>query len=182
MRNPHEPLKPLHWPDLAARDLSWSQWLHRAAAKRWLVLLLVGVSRLSDGVLWYGLILALPWAGGTTGTACAIRMAGLGLLNLVIYKTMKRYFARPRPYVTCTSIRPCTRSLDEHSFPSGHTLHAVSFSILLALYYPHMAWPLALLTTLVALSRVVLGLHYPSDVAAGALIGLATTKLVLLLF
>jgi len=182
MRSPHGPLKSWHWPDLAARDLSWSQWLHRASARPWLVLLLVGVSRLCDGLLWYALIVALPWVGGVNGTACALRMTALGLLNLVIYKTVKRYFARPRPYIACTSIRACTKSLDEHSFPSGHTLHAVSFSMLLALYYPHMAWPLALLTSLVALSRVVLGLHYPSDVAVGAAIGFATTKLVLLLF
>jgi len=182
MRSRPRPLKSPSWPDWAARDLSWSRLLHRAAARRWVVFSLVAVSRLSDGVLWYLLILALPWIGGSSGTACALRMTVLGAINLVIYKVLKRHFARPRPYAACDSIRACARSLDEHSFPSGHTLHAVSFSMLLALYYPQMAWPLGLFTTLVALSRVVLGLHYPSDVLIGGAIGFATTKLVLLLF
>jgi len=182
MRSKPRLLKPplsLRW---AARDLSWTRLLHRAAARAWVVFVLGAVSRLADGVLWYALILALPWFGGASGTACALRMTALGVLNLVIYKTLKRYFARPRPYTACASIRACARSLDEYSFPSGHTLHAVSFSLLLALYYPAMAWPLGLFTVLVALSRVVLGLHYPSDVAIGGAIGFATAKLVLLLF
>src|SRR5213078_1510405 len=129
------------------------------------------VSRLSDGLLWYGLMLILPWWGGANGTACAIRMLGLGALNLLIYQVVKRHFARPRPYCTCPGIRACARSLDEFSFPSGHTLHSVAFSVILTAYYPRFAifvWPF---TALLAISRVVLGLHYPSDVVVGALIG-----------
>jgi undecaprenyl-diphosphatase len=143
---------------------------------------LVAVSWLSDGILWYTLMLLLPWWGGLNGTACGLRMAGLGLLNLVIYKALKRVCARPRPYVACREIRARARSLDEYSFPSGHTLHAVSFGLLLSLYYPVLSWPLAGFALLVAMSRVVLGLHYPSDVAIGAAIGVGTAKLVLLLF
>ena len=61
--------------------------------------------------------------------------------------------------------------LDEYSFPSGHTLHAVSFTIIAVYHYPALAWLLLPFAVLVALSRVVLGLHYPSDVLAGALLG-----------
>ena len=63
--------------------------------------------------------------------------------------------------------------LDEFSFPSGHTLHAVSFGIVAAGWFPVLALPLALFAVLVAMSRVVLGLHYPSDVLAGAALGAA---------
>lgn len=65
------------------------------------------------------------------------------------------------------------------SFPSGHTLHAVSFTILFTHYEPALLAVTAPFAVLVATSRVVLGLHYPSDVMAGALIGasLATTSL-----
>jgi undecaprenyl-diphosphatase len=62
--------------------------------------------------------------------------------------------------------------LDHYSFPSGHTLHAVSFSIVAIHYYPRLAWVVVPFTLLVAVSRVFLGLHYPSDVAAAAGIGL----------
>lgn len=51
--------------------------------------------------------------------------------------------------------------LDEFSFPSGHTLHAVAFSLVAMAHYPVLAWALVPFTASVAVSRVVLGLHYP---------------------
>ncbi|MEK7737966.1 MAG: phosphatase PAP2 family protein, partial [Pseudomonadota bacterium] len=67
------------------------------------------------------------------------------------------------------------------SFPSGHTLHAVSFTLVASAAYPVLAPSLWLYTALVALSRPVLGLHYPSDVLAGAAIGALLAQLVLAL-
>lgn len=62
-------------------------------------------------------------------------------------------------------------SLDEFSFPSGHTLHAVAFSVIAIAWFPALTLPLLLFAMLVAMSRVVLGLHYPSDVLAGIALG-----------
>jgi undecaprenyl-diphosphatase len=72
--------------------------------------------------------------------------------------------------------------LDEFSFPSGHTLQAVSFTIVALAWYPHLAPLLLGFTTLIGASRVILGLHYPSDVLAAILIGsgLGATSLWLL--
>ena len=58
--------------------------------------------------------------------------------------------------------------LDLFSFPSGHTLHAVAFSIIACAFYPAFSVVLVPFTVLVAGSRIILGLHYPSDVIAGA--------------
>ena len=164
------------------RERSWALWIHGAAARPSIVRLMAGVSWLSDGMLWYAIIAVLPWWGGPNGLACALRMLGVGVLNLIIYKVVKRHFARPRPYKTCPGIRACVRSLDEYSFPSGHAMHATAFSVLLSAYYPPLAIALWSFTLLVALSRLVLGLHYPSDVAIGVAIGLVTAELAQSLF
>jgi undecaprenyl-diphosphatase len=63
------------------------------------------------------------------------------------------------------------KPLDKFSFPSGHTLHAVVFGLVAINYYPALSFIIMPFVSMVALSRVVLGLHYPSDVLAGALIG-----------
>jgi undecaprenyl-diphosphatase len=166
------------WPDRQLlwieRERSCLRWMHAAAARQWVVTSLNVVSRLGDGWMWYAVILALPWLDHAAGTTCAIRMFLVGAVNLAIYKIIKRCIARPRPYRTCPGVRNCGRSLDEFSFPSGHTLHSVAFALILVSYYPAwgiVVWPF---TLLVAASRIILGLHYPSDVLVGAAIGALT--------
>jgi undecaprenyl-diphosphatase len=72
--------------------------------------------------------------------------------------------------------------LDEYSFPSGHTMHAVAFTLLAVVAFPGLAWVLVPFTVLVALSRLVLALHYPSDVLAGAVLGGALASAATALF
>jgi len=141
--------------------------------------LLRAVSWLGDGALWYLVIIALALAGGTHGRAIAAQMVLLGAANLTLYMWVKERIGRPRPFVTCADIRACGRALDQFSFPSGHVLHATAFSNVLGFYYPAALWALVPAAVLIALSRVALGLHYPSDVAAGAAIGSVTASLLL---
>ena len=161
------------------RDRRWALALHRGAAYPDLLAVLVAASRLSDGALWYVVIAALPLIDGAAGTACAVQMAAAGAANLVFYLCLKYGTGRPRPFDACPGIRACVRALDRFSFPSGHTLHAVAFAVLLSHHYPGLAPPLWSFAALVAASRVVLGLHYPSDVLVGAAIGLLTANVVL---
>lgn len=131
------------------------------------------VSRLGDGVLWYALIAMLPVLYGLQGLWMAAHTLLTGLVCLLVYKYLKTSLVRERPYISFSAIRCAAPALDRYSFPSGHTMHAVCFSLLLAGYMPHGASIVWTFTALVGISRVVLGLHYPSDVAAGALLGLA---------
>ena len=139
------------------------------------------VSRLGDGVFWYGLMTAILCVKGMEGLQAVLHMAIAGLFGTVLYKWLKGKTLRPRPYAVRQEITLAAMPLDKFSFPSGHTLHAVLFSVIALNYYPQLAIILLPFTLLVALSRVVLGLHYPSDVAAGVLIGATVAGLSLLL-
>src|SRR3546814_19828118 len=74
-------------------------------------------------------------------------------------------------------IRAWIAPLDEFSFPSGHTLNAVAFSLVAVAHYPALAWLVLPFAASVAASRVVLGLPYPSDVLADTAIGSALAAL-----
>ncbi|MGM0571741.1 MAG: phosphatase PAP2 family protein [Pseudomonadota bacterium] len=129
------------------------------------------VSRLGDGWLWYLLILSLPLIHPDEGLAIALLMTGAGLTCTLAYKYLKRTLVRERPFTSFPAIHCGIPPLDRYSFPSGHTLHAACFTIVLALTLPALALAVLPFTLAVAASRVVLGLHYPSDVLAGAVIG-----------
>lgn len=128
-------------------------------------------SRLGDGIVWYVLIVALPCVYGRQALRPAVVMALVGALGLVVYKVLKRAFVRERPFITHAAIDLAMPPLDRYSFPSGHTLHAVSFALQASMHFPELAWVLVPLALLIATSRVVLGLHYPTDVLAGAVLG-----------
>ena len=133
--------------------------------------LMRGVSRLGDGVFWYALLLVLPVLYGAAAVRPVLLMAASGLAGLLIYKALKRTLVRERPFIRHAGITLAGAPLDRYSFPSGHTLHAVCFTWQAVAHFPQLAWLLVPMTTLIAASRVVLGLHYPSDVLAGAGIG-----------
>jgi undecaprenyl-diphosphatase len=139
------------------------------------------ISRLGDGVFWYAAMLAFAISGGTRGMLAAAHMALTGLATLALYRTMKRRIRRPRPSDAGAGIIARIAPLDQFSFPSGHTLHAVAFTIVGCFWFPSLAFVLIPFSVLVALSRIVLGLHYPSDVLAAIGIGAAVAGASLLI-
>lgn len=147
--------------------LACNQWGMRRAVRSYFTV----VSRLGDGVFWYLLMLGIVLAGGWEGLRVSVHLAATGTVALLMYRWLKRWTRRPRPFATDRRIRALVRPLDEFSFPSGHTLHAVSFTVVALAYYPMLAWVLIPFAASVAASRVVLGLHYPSDVLAATGIG-----------
>ena len=129
------------------------------------------VSRLGDGLFWYALMVGILIVKGAEGVAPVLHMAVAGLVGTTLYKWLKGKTLRPRPYEVHQDVWLTGTPLDKFSFPSGHTLHAVVFCVVMMSYYPQLTIVVVPFTSMVALSRVVLGLHYPSDVLAGALLG-----------
>jgi undecaprenyl-diphosphatase len=164
-----------------AVEYRWCLQLNRTSRRPAIRRLFAVVSRLGDGMFWYTLAAALPIVYGERGIKPALRMALVGVVGLAIYKYLKARLVRERPYISLAGVVPGTKALDRYSFPSGHTLHAVSFSSVAIAGFPELAVLLVPFTILVALSRVVLGLHYPSDVVAGASIGATLAAATLML-
>jgi undecaprenyl-diphosphatase len=129
------------------------------------------ISRLGDGVFWYMLMAVLLLRYQAEALPAVLHMLAIGLASAAAYKLIKGRTSRPRPFNVCPGIVCAGKTLDRFSFPSGHTLHAVAFGIVAVAYYPALLWLVLPFTVLVALSRPILGLHYPSDVLAGAAIG-----------
>jgi undecaprenyl-diphosphatase len=130
------------------------------------------ISKMGNGRFWYLLMLTLPCFHGTYGLRASLHMGFTALAVLMTYRFVKGAAQRPRPGVVHESIWQATAALDEYSFPSGHTMHAVAFTFIAVAWFPGLLIPLSVLTFLIALSRVILGLHYPTDVILGAVFGM----------
>lgn len=153
------------------REYAFCQSINQIARFRPVMRYFQLVSRLGDGWFWYALIFAIPFFEPRMGAGLALLMALTGLTCTLTYKLLKRWLIRERPFISFPTINCGTPPLDRYSFPSGHTLHAACFQAMLFVATPTLALAVAPFTLSVAASRVVLGLHYPSDVVAGALIG-----------
>jgi undecaprenyl-diphosphatase len=154
-------------------ELDVCRWCNRACRRLWIRDAFTFISWLGNGKFWYALMLALPLYYGRSDITVSLQLAAVGAAGLLIYKLIKSGTERMRPYVLSNSIKLGTAPLDKYSFPSGHTLHAVSFTLIAGTYHPELLWLLAPIAVLIAASRVVLGLHYPTDVLIGGIIGAA---------
>ena len=138
---------------------------------RWVRWWMIAATKGGDGWMWWaqGIGLALVggsrrWAAiGSTALAC-----GLGILT---FQVLKRLIGRQRPSFSVR--RDWTRLLppDEFSFPSGHTITAFAFTMSVAHFYPGLLLWLLFCATSVGASRIILGMHFLSDVLAGCVIG-----------
>lgn len=156
-----------------AVELPYCMFLNRTGRYRAINRFFAIISRLGNGVLWYSMILLMPVVYGRSALYPALQITITGLVGLLVYKLLKERLVRERPYLFNRIIECGALPLDRYSFPSGHTLHAVSFSTMMIAFDPLFGWIVLPFTILVALSRVILGLHYPTDVLAGGAIGFA---------
>lgn len=129
------------------------------------------VSRLGDGAFWLFMLMLVAALKGMHSLFELMYLLCFCGIGTLIYKFLKSKTVRPRPYQVHQVIILGERALDHFSFPSGHTLHAVMFTTVIGWLQPILVILMLPFSCLIALSRMILGLHYPTDVIVGAIIG-----------
>jgi undecaprenyl-diphosphatase len=145
--------------------------VNRWPAPKWLRLWMIAATRGGDGWLWYAMGLVVATAGGSERYRALLAAALAAGVGIALFLKLKRTFGRKRP---CALEPHCWATLlppDQFSFPSGHTITAFAVALSLGAFYPAMFAGLFFCAVSVALSRILLGMHFLSDVIAGALLG-----------
>ena len=142
-------------------------------APRWIRLWMLCATRGGDGWLWYGMGLVVLLFGGDQRFAAVGAAALAAGLGIALFLRLKKMTGRKRP---CAIEPHCWATLlppDQFSFPSGHTITAFAVAVCLSQFYPTLTIGLLFCAVSVAASRILLGMHFLTDVLAGAGIGTA---------
>jgi len=131
------------------------------------------LSKTGDGHLYLLVIGVLYWLEGIE-SRCLQAVLLAFLIERPVYFVLKNGLKRNRPEVALKNFRSIITPSDQFSFPSGHTSAAFMMATLLGYYFPSLMIPLYCWATLVGCSRVVLGVHFPTDILVGALLGICT--------
>ena len=133
------------------------------------------ITSVNNWYIAYLILLGISWTiGGKRG-----KIAVVGIILLIVasdqtgYRLLKEFFARPRPCDILSDVITPIGCTGTYSFPSNHALNNFAAAFFFYKLFPKLKWILFITAGLVAISRVYLGLHYPSDIIGGAIIGIA---------
>ena len=131
----------------------------------------------NGGMIWIAatIVLLIPKKTRKAGIMSAVALLGSLIINNNIVKNIVQ---RPRPFVTFTDLQIIIPTPSEFSFPSGHTSSSFAAA---AVFYRHLpkklGLPAVILAGLIGFSRLYVGVHYPTDVIAGVLMGILLSYL-----
>ena len=137
------------------------------------------VSRLGDGPGYALLAAGVLLSGGSQANHFVAVLALGFLFEVPAYIGLKRWIRRPRPADAQASLAAFIQPADTFSFPSGHTAAAFMVALIVAAFFPALTGLAYGLALSIGCSRVLLGVHFPSDIAAGACLGSAAGILAL---
>ena len=159
------------WNQIQSNDHKLMRRVHRWRAPRWFRILMVASTRSGDGWLWYALAVILLMYGGEHRYYAVASGACAAIAGIFIFRALKHASHRKRP---CEIEPHCWASIlppDKYSFPSGHSITAFAIALSIGSFYPQLYGPLLMIAVLIAASRIILGMHFLSDVLAGSVIG-----------
>jgi len=156
---------------IATRDLKLMRKVNKWPAPRWIRRLAIAATRAGDGWLWYLTGLSILLVGGAERLTAVASAGSAALVGVGIFTSLKKLSGRKRP---CEIEPHCWATLlppDQFSFPSGHTITAFAVAIAFGEFYPALLPALLPCALVIATSRILLGMHFLSDVVVGALLG-----------
>lgn len=159
------------WDFIQARDHQVMRRLNRWRAPRWLRIWMIAATRLGDGWIWYSVGIALLLFGGDSRFIAFGASATAEAATIVLFRLLKKISKRKRP---CQLEAHCWAKVlppDQFSFPSGHSMSAFAIAVPLCIFYPELQAALLALSLSIAVSRIILGMHFLSDVVVGSMLG-----------
>jgi len=156
---------------IATGDHKLMRKLNNWPAPKWIRLWALAATRAGDGWLWYFIGLLVLAFGGDARWVALAAAASAALVGIALFVSIKRISGRKRP---CEIEPHCWATLlppDRFSFPSGHTITAFAVAVTFAQFFPVLTPVMLFLAVSIALSRILLGMHFLSDVLAGAVLG-----------
>jgi undecaprenyl-diphosphatase len=152
-------------------DVFMFSWLLNASIHKSLVTVSRNVSRTGDGGLYVLVMALLYWEYGLQNPLLQSILLAF-LIERPTYYILKNGFKRNRPEAAIKNFHSLITPSDKFSFPSGHTSAAFVMAMLLGHFYPFLLVPLCCWATMVGFSRVALGVHFPTDILVGFLLGI----------
>lgn len=152
-------------------DVFMFTWLNNVGIHATLVRLCRAISRTGDGLPYVLLAAWLYWDQGVDDPLLRVMLLAFAV-ERPLYFALKNGFKRNRPQQALLGFRSVITPSDHFSFPSGHTSAAFMVATLLSVFFPSLTLLLYLWAALVALSRVVLGVHFPTDTLVGVALGM----------
>ncbi len=156
---------------ITTRDHKIMRKVNKWPAPKWVRLWAIAATRAGDGWLWYLAGLAILLFGGRERLTAIAAAGSAALVGVGIFTSVKKISGRKRP---CEIEPHCWATLlppDQFSFPSGHTITAFAVALGISAFYPLLSPFLVFAAVSIAVSRILLGMHFLSDVVVGAIIG-----------
>jgi undecaprenyl-diphosphatase len=170
------------WNQIESSDHRLMRHVHRWRAPRWFRILMILSTRGGDGWLWYALGIILYFYGGPHRFAAIGAAGSAAVAGIFLFRALKKTSHRQRP---CDIEPHCWSSVlppDRYSFPSGHSITAFAVAVSIGLFYPELMASLLTAAILIAASRIILGMHFLSDVVVGSAIGVVLATAVFHVF
>lgn len=156
---------------IATRDHRLMRKVNRWPAPKWVRLSSIAATRAGDGWLWYLAGLLVLLFGGDDRFAALAAAGSAAITGIGLFISLKKISGRKRPCEYETHVWAHLLPPDQFSFPSGHTITAFAVAVCIGAFYPVLLGALLFCAFAIATSRILLGMHFLSDVVVGALVG-----------